>query len=44
MSIDDLTKQDEINLMSYQDYAKEQGISLEAVLLYLLLKAEMDKE
>lgn len=41
MNVDDLTKQDETNLIGYQDYAEEHGISLEALLLYLILK---DKE
>lgn len=41
MNINDLTKEDENNLIAYQNYAEEQGITLEALLLYLILK---DKE
>lgn len=44
MSIDDLTMQDDVNLIGYKDYAKEHGISLEALLLYLILKSETEEE
>ena len=44
MSIDDLTEQDNINLINYQSYAKEHGVSLEELLLYLLLKEVLEKE
>ena len=44
MSIDDLTDQDETNLMNYQSYAKEHKMSLEALLLYLLLKAKLEEQ
>ena len=44
MSIDDLTIQDEANIIYYQSYAKEHEMSLEALLLYLLLKVKSEEQ